>query len=383
MAVNTVWGLDIGDSAIKAVKLVATADGCRVAEFDIVEIVVGEDEKDRAKRVQTSLNTLTSNHRFGSDPVYVAVSGNVCLHREFVLPPGSEDKLMDLVQYEAKQQVPYPLEQVEWGFERYEDPNGVGVVLIAVRKNDIQDLLTLGESFKLNVRGIAPSAVALYNFIHYEFKPEGTTLVLDAGAKGIDFVVLNKRQIYFRTIQVAGREITRALETKFKVSYEKAEELKKNVAKSPQMDKILDVIEPTLRQVGNEVQRTIGFYKAKARGQRINQCYLLGHTFRLPRMADYLQTQLREAPFALVEGLQRIKLDLNVNTEVWNTEFPTMAVALGLAVQGLGKSELKLNLLPQPKKVELERAKWKGWMVAAAAAILAALFFSHRQAEKA
>lgn len=383
MAANAVWGLDIGNSAIKAVKVVRTADGCQIDEFDIVDIPVSEDEKDRPKRVQAALQTLTSNHRFGGDPVFVAVAGNVCLHREFQLPPGSEDKLADLVQYEAKQQIPFPLEQVEWGFERYDDPNGVGVALIAVRKQDIQDLLGLAESFKLNVRGITPSAMALYNFIQYEFKPDGTTLILDAGAKGIDFVVMNKRQIYFRTIQIAGREITRVLENKFKVPYEKAEDLKKNISKSPQADKILSVIEPTLRQMGAEVQRTIGFYKSRARGQRIQQCYLLGHTFRLPKMAEYLQGQVREAPFALVEGLQRVSLDRNINAGVWNTEFPTMAVAIGLGVQGLGLSELTLNLIPQVKKAEQARAKWKGWLAASAAAILAALAYSHVEAGKA
>jgi len=383
MAANTVWGLDIGNSAIKAVKLVRTSDGCKINEFEIIDIPVGEDEKDRGSRVRAALTTLTANHRFGSDPVYVAVSGNVCLHREFPLPPGSEDKLADLVQYEAKQQIPFPLDQVEWGFEQYEDPTGIGVVLIAVRRNDIQDLLALTESFRLNVRGITPSAVALFNFIHYEFKPEGTALVLDAGARGIDFVVLNKRQIYFRTIQIAGREITRVLENKFRVPYEKAEELKKNIVKSPQADKIMAVIEPTLRQVGAEVQRTIGFYKARARGQRIQQCYLLGHTFRLPRMAEYLQTQLREAPFALVEGLQKVKLDPDINIDVWNNEFPTMAVAIGLAIQGIGASELKLNLLPQPKQAEMESRRQKAWMAAAAAVILATLGFSYAQAGKA
>ena len=33
-------------------------------------------------------------------------------------------------------------------------------------------------------------------------------------------VVMAKRQVYFRTIQIAGREITRVLENKFKVSYD-------------------------------------------------------------------------------------------------------------------------------------------------------------------
>lgn len=384
MAANTVWGLDIGNSAIKVVKMTRVGPTeCMIVEFDIIDIPIGEDDKDRPARLQQAMNTLISNRKFGNDQVYVSVAGNVCLHREFQLPPGSEEKLADLVTYEAKQQIPFPLDQVEWGFERYEDPNGVGVALIAVRKNDIQELMNMCKNCKLNVRGITAAPMSLFNFIHFEFRPENTTLILDAGAKGTDFVVMNKRQVYFRTIQIAGREITRVLENKFKVSYDKAEDLKKNIAKSPQLAKILAVIEPTLRQLGAEVQRTIGFYKSKARGQRIGQCYLLGHTFRLPKMAEYLQSQVREAPFALVEGLQRVKLAETINAEVWNSEFPTMAVAIGLGLQGLGLSELTLNLIPQATKNDEAIDKWKPWAAASAALVGLTLFYSLSQAQSA
>ncbi|MFH0940021.1 MAG: pilus assembly protein PilM [Planctomycetota bacterium] len=381
MAANIVWGLDIGDSALKVVKMAKVGNVCKIIDFDIIDIPVGDDDKDRSVRLQTALRELSNNHKFGNDPVLIAVTGNICLHRECQLPPGSEDKLRDLVWYEAKQQIPFPLDQVEWGYERFDDPSGIGVALIAVRKNDIQDILTLTDQFKLNVIGITASPLALFNYVHYEFAPRNTTLILDAGAKGTDFVVMNKRQIYFRSIQIAGREITRVLENKFKVSYSKAEELKKNITQSPQMEKILTVIEPTLRQLGAEVQRTVGFYKSKSRGQRIYQCYLLGHTFRLPKMAEYLQAQVREAPFAIVEGLQRVKLDQSCNAEVWSREFPTMAVSIGLGLQGLGLSELTLNLIPAKKQAEMEGVKLKAWAVAAAAIVVATLGLSYVQAQ--
>jgi len=382
MAAKVVWGLDIGNSALKAVKMERQGTECKVVDFDIISIA-GEDDKDRASRIQAAFSTLTQNHKFGNDPVFISVPGNVCLHREFQLPPGSEDRLADLVMYEAKQQIPFPLEQVEWGYERFEDPSGVGVALIAVRKNDIQDLLNTAAANKLNIRGITAAPMALFNFVQHEFKPESTTLILDAGSKGTDFVVMNKRQIYFRTIQIAGREITRQLENKFKVPFEKAEELKVNIEKSPQMDKILAVIEPTLRQLGAEVQRTIGFYKSKARGQRIQQAYLLGHTFRLPKMAEFLQSQVREAPFALVEGLQRIRLDVSINPEAWNVEFPTMAVAMGLGIQGLGLSELTLNLIGKQTEAAAATSKWQGWAAASVAVVAATLAFSYLQASSA
>jgi type IV pilus assembly protein PilM len=380
MASNTVWGLDIGSSSIKAVKMQRSGTECSIVDFDIIDIPGGEDAGDRNARLQVAMKTLTENHKFGSDPVYLAIPTSICLHREFTLPPGAEAKLHELVQFEAKQQIPFPLDQVEWGYERYEtgdDSKAINVTLIAVRKSDIQDLLAISESFNLRLAGIAAAPVALYNFIFFEFKPQQTTLILDAGARGTDFVVMNKRQIYFRSIQIAGREITRVLENKFKVPFDKAENLKKNIKQSPQMDQILNVIEPTLRTLGGDVQRTIGFYKAKSRGQKIQQCYLLGHTFRLPRMAEYLQTQIREAPFAIVEGLQRIRLGPQVNREVWENEFPTMAVAIGLGIQGLGLGELTLNLIPSEKESEVARSEWKKWAGAAAAVILLTLAASY------
>jgi type IV pilus assembly protein PilM len=374
MAHNTVWGLDIGNSAIKAVKMMRFGNDARIVDFDIIDIHGGEEEGNRTERVKSALQTLCTNHAFSDDPVYLSLPGDQCLFREFQLPPGSEQKVDELVDYEAKQQIPFPLDQVEMGWERYDDPGGgVGVELIVVRKNIVEEVLALTDEFKLQVQGITVSPVAQVNFVQYEFQPQGISLILDAGYKGTDFVVMQGKYIYARTIPIGGREITRSLEGKFKVPYDKAEELKKNIAQSKQADKILNVIEPTLRQLGAEIQRTIGFYKSRSKGQRVAQGYLMGHTFRLPRMAETLAGQIREAPMTVVEGMQRIQLDRNVNPQVFSNEFPTMAVAIGLGVQGLGLSALKVNLLPKTRIRQMAVGKKKVWGVVSAAAVILAV----------
>lgn len=380
MASHTVWGVDIGNSAVKAIKMIRRdRDEARIVDFDIIDIQGGDDDADRATRVHAALGTLCGNHDFGKDPVYLSLPGNLCLFREFQLPPGSESKLTELVQYEAKQQIPFPLDQVEMAWERYEDPSGagVGVQMIVVRKNIIEEHLALTDQFNLNVQGISVAPVALYNFIQYEFQPKGATLILDAGHKSTDFVVVRDRHMYSRTIQIAGREITRVLENKFKVPFEKAEDLKKNLGQSKQADKIMSVIEPTLRQLTGEIQRTIGFYKSKARGQKLAAAYLLGHTFRLPNMAEVLAGQIREADFTIVEGVTRTQLDRAINPDVFANEFPTMAVTIGLGLQGLGLSEWKANLLPEQRKVEGVIQQKRIWGVLSAAAVVLALLASY------
>src|SRR5438874_100354 len=107
MASNTVWGLDIGNSAIKAVKMQRSGNECSIVDFDIIDIPGGDDPAERPARLQEAMKNLTDTHKFGSDPVFLGVPGAVCLHREFSLPPGTESKLHELVQFEARQQIPF------------------------------------------------------------------------------------------------------------------------------------------------------------------------------------------------------------------------------------------------------------------------------------
>ena len=85
MAHSTVWGLDIGNSAIKAVKMERSGTEARILDFDIIDIQ-GGDEADRAVRVQAALGTLCTNHAFGRDAVYLSLPGDLCLFRDFQLP---------------------------------------------------------------------------------------------------------------------------------------------------------------------------------------------------------------------------------------------------------------------------------------------------------
>src|SRR5437868_2448977 len=112
-ASNIVWGLDIGSSAIKAVKMQRFGNECSIIDFDIIDIPGGDDPAERPARLSAAMKNLTETHKFGNDPVILAIPGAVCLHREFALPPSPEARVHEMVQFEAKQQIPFPLDQVE------------------------------------------------------------------------------------------------------------------------------------------------------------------------------------------------------------------------------------------------------------------------------
>ena len=86
MAHNTVWGLDIGNSAIKAIKMVRVGNDACIVDFDIIDIHGGEEEGNRTERVKSALQALCTQHAFGDDPVYLSLPGDQCLFREFQQP---------------------------------------------------------------------------------------------------------------------------------------------------------------------------------------------------------------------------------------------------------------------------------------------------------
>jgi len=338
------WGIDIGSTSIKAVLMSSTSTGiCKIEEFDEIPITPSPDPFVRKQELHDALNTLTTSRHchFGRTPVYVTLSNNILLLRNFQLPPGYEDKLDDLVLYEAKQQIPFPLDQVEWSYTMEHKDTVVCVTLFAARKQDVADLVASLQARKLNVQGVVPSGLALCNFIQHETGEGGPALILNAGHSGIDFVAWNKEGVYIRRISIGGEAVTKA------------------IASSPNSDKILEAIAPTLKQIEGEIARAFSFYRAKDL-QPIQRCYAMGHLFQIPGVTESMQRCFDTAkaqpgvPFSLVKDIQKIQLDYSINAGVWQECFPVMGPAIGAALQGNKQNKMSVNLWkPAQRKINI------------------------------
>jgi type IV pilus assembly protein PilM len=150
------WGIDIGSASVKAVKIMDTPSGCLVDEWDEIPIKPNADPYHKDNRVADAVATLMISHRFGKTPVYMTISDRLLLVRSFDLPPGSEEKVADLVGYEAKQQIPFPLEQVDWTYTiGHRGDDVVPVTMYAARKSDIAELTSKLNG--MNIQGVVPS----------------------------------------------------------------------------------------------------------------------------------------------------------------------------------------------------------------------------------
>src|SRR5262247_2466788 len=106
-----VWGIDLGQCALKALR-VENVDGQLTATaFDYVEHpkILSQPDADPDQLTREALEKFLSRNSLRGDIVSISVPGQSGLARFVKLPPVEEKKIGDIVQFEAKQQIPFNL----------------------------------------------------------------------------------------------------------------------------------------------------------------------------------------------------------------------------------------------------------------------------------
>lgn len=348
MAAKEAWGLDIGYSAIRLVKLHRQKQGVVLSDLAVRTIDAIPDDPDYEEKMISVLAELIEEKKIGSKPVVVSQPGSITLFRDFPLPAISSNKLQEIVSYEARQQIPYPLEEVLWDFHQYKaDPDSpeLNIALVCIRRDFIENLLEINEELGMNIVCVQPGPVALANFIQYDQPPEGTVMLLDAGVRATDFLVLRKDNFWLRSIPVCGSDVTKALITKFNMEYAAAEELKLKMGESKQADRVFQVVVPVLRSLAAEIQRSLGYYKSLYRGVKVDGAICAGGTFKLAGVDQFMADDLG-MPVSLIQELSSLEFGDEVDADFVNENIQCLGVAIGLALQGIGEAQVSVNLLP-------------------------------------
>src|SRR5439155_4788554 len=83
-------------------------------------------------------------------------------------------------------------------------------------------------------------------------------VALDIGADNSNLVITDGDKIIWqRPIPLGGNHFTRALTKEMKLTFAKAEHLKRNATKSPDLKKILAPLKPVLNEFVGEVERSL------------------------------------------------------------------------------------------------------------------------------
>jgi type IV pilus assembly protein PilM len=387
--IQPVWALDIGQAALKALKLVPgeTPDHVIAEAFDYIEYpkILSQPDADPEELVREAMTTFLERNEVKGNRVAISVPGQTGLVKFIKLPPVDKKRIPDIVKFEARQQIPFALEEVIWDWQEIategdEEFSQTEVGLFAMKREQIQRSMLPFTVAGIEVDFVQMSPIALFNFIAYDrlrpqgepevaegevegesgaakpatpaIEPGGSIVVLDIGADHTDLIITDGERIWQRNVPIGGNHFTRALTKELKLTFAKAEHLKRNATKAPDPRAVFTAMRGVFNDFSSEVQRSIGFYGSVNRQAKVVKVIGLGNGFKLPGLQKFLQQNLN-MDVEKLEHFDRVVGEEVLAAPQFQENLPSFAVTYGLAVQGLQLGGLKTNLLPE----EIEKAR--------------------------
>ena len=385
--IQAVWALDIGQSALKALKLVpGDAPDRVVAEaFDFVEYpkILSQPDADPEALVSEALGTFLDRNDLKGSKVAIAVPGQAGLVKFIKLPPVEKKRIPDIVKFEAKQQIPFALEEVVWAYQQIGDKDEaadeeefstVEVGLFAMKRDQINRAIAPFRAAGIEIDVVQMGPIALYNYVTFDQLKgsdlKGSIVLLDIGADNTDLIISDGTRIWQRNVPIGGNHFTRALTKELKLTFAKAEHLKRNATKAPDPKAVFTAMRGIFNDFASEVNRSIGFYGSVNRQAKILKVVGLGNGFKLPGLQKFLQQNLNGLEVEKLEEFTKLVGDEVKDAPQFVENLPSFAVSYGLALQGLNRSQLRTNLLPpEIEQVRVLRRK-KPWALAASALLM-------------
>ncbi len=372
---NAVWSIDIGKFSLKAVHLRRTGAHVVVEGTDHIEYDVGPEGVDSIGGAKEALQIFCSRNSV-RDPVVVCLPGQDTLPRFIKIVADDEKKLEEIVNFEARQQIPFPIQDVVWDWQLVPRDYVAGqereIGIFAARRETVDDLLLELGSHGIRGQQVTCNDLGLLNFVQYELRPKAPSVILDIGAEHTALILLDNGAFWIRALPFSGNQITRELSQRFRLTFAEAERLKRQAAKSPQKDKILLALQKVLGDFATEVQRSVAFYRRQITETNFETAYLLGQGSFTLGLAQIVQERLGWKVHR-VASLARMRPVDGMDVAELRARLASLAPALGAGLQGLGVAATNVDLMPHEQQVQLAFTRRRKMVFVAGGVLLVAL----------
>ena len=375
--------LDIGASTIKLAEFQVGKDHQLILEkYGIRAVGISpEEEPNRMLYTGTAVRELMEELRIKGGAVIISLSGMHVFSRYVKLPPVSGDKISQVVEYEAKQNIPN-LDEVVWDRQILSGREGdMDVLLAAVKQQVVEELAETLHDCGLEIEGVDVSVAALYNAYRGAYPAaDGCTLILDMGAKTTSVVFAEDEQIWSRSFPVSGNTITQAIANDFELDFGAAEQLKEQVSmvalggayeplEDPQADQVSKCIRGSMTRMHAEIMRSINSYRSQQHGSAPNRVLLTGGSAVMTYLDIFLKDKL-DIEVAYLNPLEGLVLGKGIDAEDINNDWHLLSEVVGIARRKAEGAPVEINLLP-PSIVRERRFRKKQGILAVSMVLLA------------
>ena len=333
------------------------------------------------------LHEMVSQLKLKPSDVNYSITGQSVFVRFVDLPQIEEQKIQQIVSFEAQQNVPFPIDEVVWDYQIIgERPNGqIQVMLVAIKAEllGVVNSAIEGTGLKTSIVDVAP--MARYNAFRYNYGDlTGCSLLVNIGAHTTNSLFIEQQNFFSRTIPIGGGSITAAIAKEFGEPFAAAELRKQrciaatlnNLGGEPEGAEAVRVSSISLSvmsRLHSELMRSIGHYRVQQRGSSPERIFLGGGGSSIPRVRELFSAKLG-LPIEFFNPLRNVAVAPSAPVKEVTRSAHLLGELVGLALRSVGDCPMSLNLRPVvvARRQELEKRR-PFFVMAAVAVVLAVL----------
>ena len=362
--------VDFGAGSLKLAEFeVNEAGGLRLVQYGIKSLGQdGAQENTREAAILKALQELISEKGIKVKDVNVCAPGFHVFSKFVKLPPVEQSKVTQIIQYEAQQNVPFPLSEVVWDYQILGQAAGgeLEVLLVAIKSEIVEGLFRVADaaSLKLQVADVSPAA--LCNSFKYNYGDlEDCTMLLDIGAKTSNLLFFEKGKVYSRSINLGANSITQDFSAESRLKFENAEKIKIEEGfvslggayeepENPNQAAISKIARQFMTRLHIQVNQTMQFYRGQQGGSQPVRLFLSGGASIMPYTAQFFAEKLN-VPVEYFNPFRNVQIDPSVNLEELVRVAHGMGEVVGLGLRNLAHCPVELNLMPESTR------KWRAF----------------------
>lgn len=350
---NQVIGIELAPEQVNVVEIRKQRQGLKIISLTTVPVPEGifsDGQIIDTPAMSEIVQQAIAESKTKASHVATCIPGRNAVVRLIGVPSELDnEELRDLIlNHEAGLYLPYPQEEADFDYQALEhfiDEDGiekVRVLLVATRKDITQTYLDTFEQAGLTIDTLEINSFALIRTIREQLgllEPTEAAVLVDIEFDNTEIaIIINGVPQFSRTVPIGTYQLQAALSKDMNLPISRDMDMLENIiipedslvtSSNTGMNSMLKV----LRELGDELNRTIAFYINQRANLEVVQLLLAGPGGGIQQLDEFFTKKL---------GLPTIQIDpftclsLNVDTEKYPLiKRPGLGIVLGLGIRGL------------------------------------------------
>ena len=339
-------GLDIGSRTIKIAEIVDKKTRHILKSFNTINIEPGIIEEGAVKDPETiseSIRKVYKESKLKEKNVAISIGGYSVIVKKINVQNMTEEELQGTIHFEAEQYIPFDISDVNLDFqilgESEHNPNQMSVLLVAAKKEMVNEYINLVQMTGLSTCIIDVDAFALQNIFEFNYDPGDENIALiDIGASKTSLNILkDNTSVFMRDVSLGCGQINEKIASLVECSLGEAEEIKLGEQSDIITPEDLNgIISSVVTDWCTEIKRALDFFYSTFPEDQITKIVLSGGGANIKEFRQLLAVET-SSDVEIINPFQNFSIDSDrFDSSYLEQIAPQAAICLGLAIRKIG-----------------------------------------------